>query len=966
MMVIPGPSAKTNFFTRPTPPPAVAPTAPSTAPSAQVLGNDAAVRALVRQFAAACSDPVPAHATDVSDPTDEPDDNVLVSDKPAQSWIVKNPKVEFNLNTKPGRANMTALLPSAVRVKVDQQFGKDDLKHCFTNDFTVRHTLLPILFREYFTPDDWQRLRCIVPTVDRLLSLVEQYGHVDFRPLRENFFPPGWEDATGVNEHRSAQLTACFLFYKGDAASVVRYIGGPLVGAHRDIPKILRNVRGRVPDHIYKHLKRLYTVGAPAYCNAKSSDRNLHAFLEYGNHSTAEDDIAILRKTLLKDEKRGHAIFVDLRLKEFVQNLHVCPLGLVDLSHKIKKPRPIYDASFRPSMLHWTCNNWTTKKTEPELEFMHTFKFYLIWLWNMRIRYPNCEIYLLDDDVTAAFRSFCWHPNLVSMHALQALEYLVFMARLTFGDNTSPPNSEPAFIARRELARYYFNLPNIVELAAKYMPNLIIVEPTDEEVASFMRIPKDSYNQGVQPDHEKGFAADTPQYGHHVDDNLYGALRYNIKRAIAASIMALYAVFGDPVPTQPDPFSYDKFELEVTHQRKATGVMIDSRTMYVWLPDYKRQQIVDRLADWVTKDSFTMIEGLELMGVLMDASRFNRWGRIRFFILQGVIKDFLTRRYKMLLRVRKELESKVEASLASYVISPAILKDMKRMGCNKVYAKYLYRSKDSMRIEPRLRSELQGLYDFLADFRNQWRINIGHMIPRDYLSINVGDASFFGVGFWSDAFRVICMIPTSTSIRSRCYLGKTNPGLLTMNILEYVTGIIDFACSITILEHDSCVELREQLFPDGVPPMPRVMSMKDNRVSETWIRKGATGSLQGQQCIRVMGELGQQSNVRQDGDRIDGLDNKAADRLSRPDEKRYSLDPQALSDWLDFTIREHPRFADYKVFMPSRNLFDAIAWALRPTDQVLDTEITPPRLVAPFGRFLSIDQFRVSMEFLHD
>jgi hypothetical protein len=598
---------------------------------------------------------------------------------------------------------------------------------------------------------------------------------------------------------------------------------------------------------------------------------------------------------------------------------------------------------------------------------MYTFILFCTWIWNMRIRYPREEIYLLDDDVTAAFRSFCWHPNLVSMHGMVALGFLILMARLTFGDNTSPPNSEPAFIARRELARHYFNLPDVVERAAKYMPELKILDPTEEEIDSFMQIPPDSKNPGVQGDPAKGLAADTPPYRHHVDDNLYGARREFILRAVAASILALYAVFGEPVPTQPDPFSYDKFELVVSHQRKVTGVMIDSRTMYIWLPDYKRQQIVDRLHDWLHKTRFTMAEGLELMGVLMDAARYNNWGRIRFFIFHGVMVKFLRARYKMLLRVKKLKESKVIESLEKYQLPPGRLKELSRQGCNKVFAKYLYRSRESMPITPRLKSELQGLYDFLVDFSNHWRINIGHLIARDYASINVGDSSFYGVGFWTDQLRAFCMIPTCDSIRRRCRLGKDNPALLTMNVLEYVTAILDYACSIMILEDESCAATRRELFPNGVPPMACVMSMKDNRSAEKWIRSGATGSIQGQQCIRVMGELGQQSTTKQCGDHIDGKVNKAADMLSRPDKLNgYRTDAKSLLDHLDATIAEYPRLANYKVFMPSRNLFEAIAWALRPTNMVEDTDISPPSLVAPYGRFLSVDEFRVSMEFLYD
>jgi len=307
-----------------------------------------------------------AETNEVPTVVENPDDmdvDVVMSDRPAQSLLVRNPKVEFNLNTEKGKAAMMELLPTAVQNQLNQKFGKDDKNHVFTNEFTIRHCLLPIYFRNYLTKDEWQFMRQHVPTVDRLCGLLDDYGKVDFRPLRENYFPADWETATDFNRHRSAQLTSCFLFYQGSAAAVVRYIGGPFVGAHRDIPKILRNIRGHVPGHIYEHIKRLLTVGVPAHCNASSTDANLQEYLKYGNHVTADRDLPLLRKTLLKDEKRGHALFLDERLVEFVLNLHVCPGGLIDLAHKIKVPRPIYDASFHPLPVSMTCNDWTSSQS---------------------------------------------------------------------------------------------------------------------------------------------------------------------------------------------------------------------------------------------------------------------------------------------------------------------------------------------------------------------------------------------------------------------------------------------------------------------------------------------------------------------------------------------------------------------------------------------------------------------------
>jgi len=956
---------------------AAAPTDPTPAvTSTPALGNDQGAKAMAtRVYGASVQQVTPADNVPEPEPfveevfekndTDTVDVDEYICAKPAQSWMVRNPIVEFNLNSQKGKDAMMATLPTPVQVQLQQPFGKDDLEHSFTNSATFRHALLPLYFSNYLDDEEWNNLCSSVPSAHRLGRLLQEHGTVDFRPLRENFFKEGWEDETDFDYQRCAMLSSCLLFYKGSVAAVVRYVGGPLVGAHRDVPKLLSNIRDVVPSQIYKDVERVFVHGAPAQCNASSTDENLDEFLAYGNHSTADQDEALMHKTMLKDEKRGHAICFDERLSEFVQHMHLCPVGLCDLDHPIKKPRFIYDASFHPKLTSETINDWTNKENEPPLEFPATFQKFITWIWNMRISHPDEEIYPLDDDITAAFRTLSWHPNLVSMHGLMVLGLLWFMVRLTFGDCTSPPNFEPIAIARRYMAQFYYNLPNVIELAAKYMPKLTIVEPSVADLQSIMRIPPDSHNPGVVSFNNKD--ADTPPYVHHVDDNLYGALRSNIYRAIAASILALYAVVGEPVADQPDPFSYEKFDLICNHRRKITGVIIDTRTMFLWLPDYKRKEIVDLLAHWLTIKEFTIIEGLELQGVLMNAARFNNWGRIRFFILQGVISNVLRQRYQIAMRYKEKAAKGVQAEVEEYNLPASVEKRLIRQGCNEVYAKHLYSNHIKTGVSKRLHSELRSLHAYLADPVNPWQISIGHMIPREHVSKNTGDSSFYGVGFWTDELKAICMLPTCNEIRKRCRLGKANPALLTMNILEFVTAVLDFACSITMLEHESCAEMCKELFPNGVPPMARIISMKDNRTAESWIRKGAAGSLQGQQLIRISGEMGVASAIKQDGGRIPGDKNDEADKLSRPDkENGYRMDRDSLVAHFDSTLVKYPRFVDYRVFMPSDNLLEAIAWALRPTDQVAKTDINPPQLVQPYGRFISTEEFRVSMTFLYD
>jgi hypothetical protein len=66
----------------------------------------------------------------------------------------------------------------------------------------------------------------------------------------------------------------------------------------------------------------------------------------------------------------------------FALNTHRTPLGLVDLLKRFKLPWPIFDITYFPF-------HWTTKATEPPVTFGPAFLTSLIWLYNLRMAYPD-------------------------------------------------------------------------------------------------------------------------------------------------------------------------------------------------------------------------------------------------------------------------------------------------------------------------------------------------------------------------------------------------------------------------------------------------------------------------------------------------------------------------------------------------------------------------------------------------
>jgi hypothetical protein len=94
----------------------------------------------------------------------------------------------------------------------------------------------------------------------QLGQLLHEYGDIDFRPLRDQYLPHNWDEATDFNSERAAMFTACTLFYQGDMASVARFVG-PCTGSHRDVVRIIRDIT------TLHEVERIYTQGFSRHCH---------------------------------------------------------------------------------------------------------------------------------------------------------------------------------------------------------------------------------------------------------------------------------------------------------------------------------------------------------------------------------------------------------------------------------------------------------------------------------------------------------------------------------------------------------------------------------------------------------------------------------------------------------------------------------------------------------------------------
>ena len=391
--------------------------------------------------------------------------------------------------------------------------------------------------------------------------------------------------------------------------------------AHLNVATVLAAIKPIVDADIYTDVERILTFGAPALCNAESSESNFQAYLKYGNHQSVTQNQSVFESTIVKQSKRGLTLIMDPQLIHFALNVHLSPQGLVDIVHKRRKPRPLSDSSFRPFPGAFAINDWTNKENEPKLHFASSFHRFCVWQWNLAISYPDHDRHTGDDDVQCAFPRIKYNPQLVGMYSAISNNTLMMNTGLTFGDNTSPSNWEPVARARQKFAQtLWHDGDDIIARAAQYLPPFTFEPPaTPAQRALFARAIPDSINTGVFDRNGKRFP---PTYDHHhVDDNMYANIRELLPRAASASVIALYMMVGYPNGKIPDPISWDKFESTHGHIRRVVGWNFNTRDLTFELPDDKRQSITELLASWLPRKSCTLLQAAELHGTLADASR---------------------------------------------------------------------------------------------------------------------------------------------------------------------------------------------------------------------------------------------------------------------------------------------------------------------------------------------------------
>ena len=791
-------------------------------------------------------------------------------------------------------------LPADVMESLDKPFGKSNLDHSFTPaQATFRHCLLPLFQSGFLSKKMQLNLERAAPLANQLGNLLRRLRKtVDFTKFEElRGFQPHLKDITEFPHDWSDRLTAALLFkFCGNTAPFIRWMGGVHTGEHRNHAEILRRLKPAVEPELWDRLRDLYIGGAPSKAIGEYTEAGYQAAVDFGNHPSVEEHKPLVRKAMLKDTQRQFVLPLVADCHPFVNAVFFTPLNIVYVAHPFKKARLIWSATMELEPGH-AVNTWTDKSSGIEVRFPGSLKKLLTWIYNMRLTYPDEEIYPCDDDVTAGFKHLKFSPDTAGMNSTIFEGTLYLPTGGHFGGCAHPGHFEIYSLNRQQYAVHIWYIGDDlyrIAVTEYNCPDINIApEPTPEEVATFQQFTADSKNTGVLDPQGIRMA---PQYDHHVDDNMYAEIRRFLRRSIAAAIISLYTVFGLPNHSV-DALSREKFAKYFEHIRRMVGWLVNTRRGTLALPKDKAATIITLLTQALAAGSMTLLEAAQLHGCLNHATYVSRRGRSAFLNFQNQLRTQLRTIYHA---TKGVLQRKGYWKPSKHIapVGEDIEKHLGAMCLEKEVIRLLWRTTSKFKLQPATKNEFARLVTSLET--TTWEISIAHLVDRDPYFDPTGDASGDAGGGYVPKLKAWCYFTWSDDI----------PVLKDSNVREFVTSIMLLIMIIAAMEAGLC--------PDA-PLFPPAFLQSDNIPTTIWITKLSTKTHKLHPLVTLLGELMERTTVTLTAAHIKGDDNGLADDISRP-----KLTKQSFQSHYKQLLQKNPLMASWTFFQPSPEILRLI------------------------------------------
>jgi len=812
-------------------------------------------------------------------------------------------------------------MPSAAELISTANFGKPNLNHQFSSEVVMEHTLLPLFKSGFLDETSTKNLTECHPLFHHLQVSLHRLEPMDFSSIAQ--YNEAFEQQEKIPFPKVMCFAAALLHYDFHIPSVIRYAGNNYTASYRDIDWIMDQLRSVLSPHEFEELERVFKVGSPNKLVATSSRENFLTYWRYGNHSTLEKNMEKVRKVMNKEDRNCYLIPLPCWMTRFIPHLHVTPQGLIVKPGK--NDRLVFDGSIKLNWNSHPVNSMTHVKYEPEVTFGQALPKHLIRIWNLRISYPEKDILLWDDDATGAFRQCKLHPDIAQVFSFIIEQLLFVPCGNTFGSNTSPANWEPVRRAREALAQKLFSDSSLIAKHKEYIARVMFCPPPSASVVFTQAFP-DSIHTGVRQ--ADGTPVNTP-HNMYVDDNLIAEIPARMKQAMAASIEALFILMGFPEPQKRRiAICMEKFIAAMcSYEKQQLGIRLNTRAMVVGMMPNKLAALEKELLHWHRKrKSFNIRQVATLTGEIQHICSVTTWGKYMYMDIQHSVAVALAGN-SISLKATSARYKKLEQCIKAERLTSD--DDLKAHFALSHKAKMIWSYSKRYFINPSFRENLNILLKLLkSDY--QWETPIAFLIPRDPDFTADGDSSLIAAGGYSLHLKFWWHLewPKEVQARNIREIKRDKKGkLISINILEYITVILNYAASIVAINNLKETGLQ-------IPEHVLVLIKADNTSAECWAKKASSSSVIGKALMRLQAALMIQYGIGINAAYIPGELNTIPDYISR-----YKEDTNNICTF-DHLKQVFPSLTCCHRFHPSKELLSLIynivlnTHTLDPTEQI--------------------------------
>jgi hypothetical protein len=565
-----------------------------------------------------------------------------------------------------------------------------------------------------------------------------------------------------------------FHFYYGD---FLRWLGGEYTNRHRNWDATfdtiarcrIRPPPSSLPPVDLPRGKRIFTQGVPLKGHFTCPQDEIHRRDHYNNHPAVDQNFAAVEEKFAKEEQKSFHIHLPRFLTYFIAGLLLNPL---QWEWKKEKGRICVDGTGGPDGpdTEGSCNTHIPKPSPhnpdecPPVYYSTALLRFLVAIWRLRITYPLEDIPLHADDLDSAFRRILYSPEMAILFAYVFGQFLIIPVGQVFGSRSAPSFFSLESDIRADLATTG-NLTDDYPLHA--MATNIILSPPPEP-GDLTPAVADAENSPLSPTEKASF-----HNASFVDDNGVCATRSNIVPALHQSLVAAFILFGWPGEDRRNScMAADKWDIYATHIVLFLGYYINSRTLTVTWPLYKRTALLqDILIALKSPDHVPPKVAASIMGKVRAAGQIAPWGPYVSFSLADAIKRACRQTFHSTKRFWTN---------GRIVFKPRVIKDLLLL-CEALD---------------------------LPEFNPVWSCYIGLLVPRVATHRFLSDASYEGLGGWSPTLQVQWRLTREDLLEMGFNLklvnavsGEPNPEELGLHInpLEFLACIINlwlFLCLI--------------------------------------------------------------------------------------------------------------------------------------------------------------------------